>query len=108
MDGVVSEVEVPGRHVSGALAYQVHFVGPGEEVFDILRRESEKTQAESGVAPVAVEAYFTKMDQNGVTGLGPFDVERAGERVAGLAAVDALLILAARVQRFCDHHIAGM
>ena len=47
------------------------------------------------------------MDRDGIAGLGAFDMEGSGERVAGFVEVFAVEVLSAGVESFRDHGIAG-
>src|ERR1043166_8574725 len=103
----VPQVDIPGKNVIAALAYDVGLVVVGISGFDVLRRQREKTEAIGRRAPVAVQPHLPKLDHDRVTRPGALDVKGARQRIAAFGSLLATVILAARIQRLGDNDIAG-
>src|SRR5262249_5364454 len=104
--GLAFEVKLPRNQIGSPGTDQIIFVTVRVETFDRFGRQRKQSEPVGSEAPPAVQPNPRKVDDERVGRLRAFNVERPGQRVAGLATADILLVLTAGVNRFSDDSVA--
>ena len=102
------EVEVPRNQVGATLTDQIVFVAIRVESFDRFGRQRKQSEPVGRISPPAIQPHLGEADDERVIRFSAFDIERPGERVAGLASADVLVILSTGIDRFGDDGDAGL